>query len=145
MVVECLFHIIGVKPTWYVDADSLKAYKALGLEAVVGGKLTPARNMALNVAKRKGLVCVQVSDDISKWEYYDVGKQNYSGETTFKRQNADLKGARTYVISPVAAAQYILAKMRASPDKPKLGGVFPTGNAALTLGSEEYGTHHFIQ
>merc|ERR1711879_75890 len=38
----------------------------------------------------------------------------------------------------------MLAKMRSSPLKPKLGGVFPSGNATMTMGSAEYGTQHFI-
>merc|ERR1711879_979423 len=38
----------------------------------------------------------------------------------------------------------MLAKMRSSPLKPKLGGVFPSANAAMTMGSMEYATQHFI-
>merc|ERR1711988_535183 len=34
--------------------------------------------------------------------------------------------------------------MRASPLKPKLAGVFPTGNATMTMGSDEFSTQHFI-
>merc|ERR1719215_2290519 len=34
--------------------------------------------------------------------------------------------------------------MRADEQKPKLAGVFPTANAAMTLGAEEFGRHHFI-
>merc|ERR1719331_2162772 len=34
--------------------------------------------------------------------------------------------------------------MRSSPAKPKLGGVFPTANATLTLGTDEFSTEHFI-
>lgn len=144
MMVEGQFQAAGVKPTWYVDADSLKDYKALGLDAVVGGKLTPARNMALNVAKKKNKICVQVSDDISKWEYFDVEKQNFKGEIGFEKMNAAVHGARRICISPLAAAQWILAKMRSHPQKPHLGGVFPTLNASMSLGQEEYSTHHFI-
>lgn len=33
---------------------------------------------------------------------------------------------------------------RADPDKPQLAGVFPTGNAAMSMGSQEYGKQHFI-
>jgi len=44
---------VGVKPTWYVDEGSLEAYRALGLTAIVGGKLTPARNLALDHARAK--------------------------------------------------------------------------------------------
>ncbi|OLQ11264.1 hypothetical protein AK812_SmicGene4947 [Symbiodinium microadriaticum] len=136
MHVEAHFRLVGIRPTWYVDAASEDAYKKLGLKVKVGGKLTPARNMALDDAQSKGLVCVQVSDDISKWEYYDCEKQNYRGQTTFTKANQAVKGVRTYTISPLAAAQFLLAKMRSSPDKPKLGGVFPTRNHALALGAE---------
>lgn len=144
MVIEGHFKQVGIKPVWYVDADSLADYKKLGLNAKVGGKLTPARNMALDDAKAKKLVCVQVSDDISKWTYYDIEKQDLRGEQDFKKANATLAGTRRHVVSPSAAAQYILAKMRADPEKPRLGGVFPTANAAMTLGTEEYGRQHFI-
>jgi len=34
--------------------------------------------------------------------------------------------------------------MRSSPLKPKLGGVFPCANAAMTMGATEYGTQNFI-
>jgi hypothetical protein len=87
---------------------------------------------------------VQVSDDISKWEYFDVEKQNFRGEVTFDKANAAVHGARRLCVSPLAAAQFMLAKMRSSPLKPHLGGVFPTLNASLSLGQEEYSTHHFI-
>jgi len=144
MCVEGQFRSAGVRPTWYVDAESLAAYKKLGLTAKVGGKLTPARNMALDDADKLGKKCVQVSDDISKWEYLDVEKQNFRGEKTFDKANAALAGSRRQVISPLAAAQFIMAKMRSSPKKPQLGGVFPTVNATLALGVEEIQTEHFI-
>jgi len=135
---------VGIRPTWYVDAGSVDDYRRLDLDVVVGGKLCPARNMALDVAKKKGKVCVQVSDDIRKWEYYDVEKQNFRSETTFKKANAAQKGARTYALSPLAAAQYLLAKMRTSEGTPKLGGVSPISNPAMAIGGEEYSHKHFI-
>merc|ERR1719230_882231 len=144
MVVEGHFKQVGIKPTWYVDAESLEDYKKLGLNCKVGGKLVPARNMVLDDARKKGLVAVEISDDISKWIYYDCGKQCYKGESDFKQQNKDLLGVPKHCVSPLAAAQFVLAKMRADPDKPKLGGVFPTANAAMTLGSAEFGKQHFI-
>ncbi|CAK0827646.1 unnamed protein product [Prorocentrum cordatum] len=144
MTVEAHFNAVGVKPTWYVDAESLQAYKSLGLSAVVGGKLTPARNLALDDAKSRRQVCVQISDDISKWEYFDVERQDFGGETSFQRANAAVCGAKRLCVSPLAAAQFILAKMRSSPSRPHLGGVFPTRNASMSLGQEEYSTHHFI-
>lgn len=69
--VQSQFEEAGVCPTWYVDEGSLKDYKALGLNAVVGGKLTPARNKALADARKLGKICVQASDDITSWEYRD--------------------------------------------------------------------------
>jgi len=85
-----------------------------------------------------------VSDDIGKWIYYDCEKQDLRGEVDFKKANNALLGTKQHSVSPLAAAQFILAKMRADPDKPKLGGVYPTSNAAMTLGSQEIGKHHFI-
>lgn len=144
MTVDAHFRIAGVRATWYVDAESLADYKKLGLDAVVGGKLTPARNMILNIAEKKGKVAVEVSDDIGRWLYYDVSKQNFRGETDFTKANKALAGTRTLAVTPLAAAQFMLAKMRASPLKPKLAGVLPTANAAMTIGSNEYGHQHFI-
>eukprot|EP00929_Paragymnodinium_shiwhaense_P002250 TRINITY_DN102451_c0_g1_i1.p1 TRINITY_DN102451_c0_g1~~TRINITY_DN102451_c0_g1_i1.p1 ORF type:complete len:585 (-),score=200.17 TRINITY_DN102451_c0_g1_i1:262-2016(-) len=144
MTVEAQFKACGVKPKWYVDADSLKAYQALGLDAKVGGKLTPARNLALSDATKLGKCCVQVSDDIGKWEFLDIAKQNFSGETTMDKANKALKGCPRMVMSPLAAAQFLLAKMRGSPLKPQLGGVFPTANAAMSMGTHEYTHYNFV-
>jgi len=144
MLVQGHFINCGVTPTWYVDEASLEDYKKLGLNAKVGGKLTPARNMALVDANKAGKRCVQVSDDIGKWEFLNIAKQDLRGEKTFDKANAALAGTERHVISPLAAAQFILAKMRSSPLKPQLGGVFPTNNAALTMGCDPYSTDNFI-
>jgi hypothetical protein len=144
MTVEAHFRIAGISATWYVDADSLADYRKLGLNAVVGGKLTPARNMILDVAAKKGQVAVEVSDDISKWTYYDVSKQDLRGQKDFTKANKALAGTKKFYLTPLAAAQFMLAKMRSSPLKPKLAGVLPTGNATMTMGSEEFGTQNFI-
>lgn len=109
----------GVKPTWYVDEESLAQYKALGLHAVVGGKLTQARNKALEDAKSSGKICVQLSDDISAWEYRHGER---ASEKNDKAANAAHAAARRFIVTPVAAARFIAAKMRASAEKPKLGG-----------------------
>merc|ERR1712232_127781 len=144
MTVDAHFRIAGIRATWYVDAESLADYRKLGLDAVVGGKLTPARNMILNVAARKGKVAVEVSDDIGRWTYYDVSKQDLRVQKDFTKANQALAGATKVAISPLAAAQWMLAKMRSSPLKPKLAGVLPTANATMTMGSNEYSTQHFI-
>merc|ERR1711957_414132 len=45
----------------------------------------------------------------------------------------------------LSRSRMILASgIEKSPAKPRLGGVFPTANAAMTLGTEEFGMHHFI-
>jgi len=147
MLVEAHFRHVGVKPTWYVDEGSLEAYRALGLDAIVGGKLTPARNLALDHARAKKKVCVQVSDDISLWEYFDIPQLTNAG-SDFKKLNAAVKKAEqtgnVYPISPLGAAQFILAKMRAHSKKTQLGGVFPQANMAMGVGQEEFATQHFI-
>mmetsp|Transcript_91350 Transcript_91350/g.221822 ORF Transcript_91350/g.221822 Transcript_91350/m.221822 type:complete len:902 (+) Transcript_91350:73-2778(+) len=141
--VESQFKTMGVQPTWYVDEASLLGYQGLGLKAVVGGKLIPARNLALEDASSMGKVCVQVSDDISRWDYY-------SGETqqkTLQEANAAAKRAERYQVSPVAAARFILAKMRGVPEgepRPQLGGVYPLGNLGHSFHSEEFSKKNFI-
>mmetsp|Transcript_60234 Transcript_60234/g.176063 ORF Transcript_60234/g.176063 Transcript_60234/m.176063 type:complete len:902 (+) Transcript_60234:41-2746(+) len=141
--VESQFKTMGVQPTWYVDEASLLGYQGLGLKAIVGGKLIPARNLALEDASSMGKVCVQVSDDISRWDYY-------SGEAkqkTLQEANAAAKRAERYQISPVAAARFILAKMRGVPEgepRPQLGGVYPLGNLGHSFHSEEFSKKNFI-
>ena len=111
--------LAGITPTWYVDSESLGDYQALGLNAVVGGKLTPSRNKALDDAKKLNKICVQLSDDISSWEYRHGPR---ASEKTDDALNQAWNNARRYVVGPVAAARWIIAMMRASPEQPKLGG-----------------------
>lgn len=139
--VQVAFTSVGVEPTWYVDADSLEEYRALGLKAVVGGKLTPARNMVLRDARKQGKVCVQCSDDISSWEYRH-GPQAPSRE--MDAINAAHDAAQQFVVSPVAAARFMLAKMRGDAEKPRLGGVYCLGNCSRTFGGGPLSRHHFI-
>jgi hypothetical protein len=142
--VESQIRASGIQPTWYVDAASADAYRQLGLKVVVGGKLVPARNMALVDAEKLGKVCVQVSDDISRWSYY-VGSDEPSLGLFAGNQAA--KEADRLRISPVMAAQFILAKMRGSGEgepQPKLGGVFPLGNVGMSFGRGAIATEHFI-
>lgn len=133
----------GVKPVWYVDAASLKAYRTLGLEAVVGGKLVPARNKALDDAKKKRKVCVQLSDDITHWDFLK-GKEDGSG---LMDGNIAAKNCKRYHVSPVAAARFLLAKMRGVPQgsqRPMLGGVFPLGNTGMAFAREAVSPDLFV-
>jgi len=142
MMVQTQLQEAGAVPTWYVDEESVKDYRALSLKAVVGGKLTEARNKALQDARKKGMACVQISDDISAWEYRDGPNAK---ERTDAAANAAHAAARRLIVSPVAAARFILAKMRgASKPQPKLGGVYMLGSCARTFGGEAFSTRHFI-
>lgn len=148
--VESQIRACGLQPTWYVDDASVDAYRELGLEVVVGGKLVPARNKALDDAEKLGKVCVQVSDDISRWSYY-VGSEEPSvglfAGNKLSAGNQAAKEADRLRISPVMAAQFILAKMRGVADgepQPRLGGVFPLGNVGMSFGVGAIATEHFI-
>jgi len=141
--VQAQFNAAGIQPTWYVDAESLEEYRALGLQAVVGGKLTAARNMALRDASAEGKACVQVSDDISSWEYHDGGQIT---SRDFDSLNAAHAAATRYIVSPVAAARFILAKMRActEKDRPQLGGVYMLESCSQTWASEAISRRNFV-
>lgn len=141
-MVQSQFEEAGVTPTWYVDEQSLKDYQKLGLKAVVGGKLTQARNKALRDARRLGKACVQASDDISAWEYRE-GKK--ASERSDDAMNRAYEAARRYIVSPVAAARFILAKMRSAEEpRPQLGGVYMLGSCSRTFGGEPFVRHNFI-
>lgn len=138
----------GAEPVWYVDQDSLASYKALGLNAKVGGKLVPARNMALKDAVKAQKPCVQVSDDISRWDYYkgELGRQSDIFEG-----NKAAKAADRSRLSPGAAARFLLAKLRAEraatgkdSSGPRLAGVFPLGNTGQAFTREAISHDHFI-
>ncbi|CAK0816742.1 unnamed protein product [Prorocentrum cordatum] len=145
MLVEGHCQAVGITPTWYVDADSLADYKELGLRAVVGGKLTPARNMALDVAKRKRQVCVQISDDISKWEYFSEEEAELSGRGHLRE--GERGGPRSSAAPRLAAGRGAVhpgqdaflaseaSPRRRVPDAERVAQPRPGG---------EYSTHHFI-
>lgn len=141
-MVQKQFDEAGVTPKWYVDEASVKDYRRLGLNAVVGGKLCPSRNAALRDARRMGKVCVQVSDDISCW-YYRHGR-NAKVKGDINALNAAHDKAKRLILSPVAAARFIVAKMRGceSP-KPKLGGIYMLSSCSRTFSGDAFSRKHF--
>jgi len=140
--VESQFLESGITPTWYVDEGSVQDYRKLGLTAVVGGKLCEARNRALRDARTKGKICVQCSDDISCWEYRDGPNAK---ERSDDAMNAAHNAARRLIVLPIAAARFIVAKMRSCAEpRPKLGGVYMLGSCARTFASDAFARHHFI-
>lgn len=141
--VQAAFSIAGVEPTWYVDKESLNDYRALGLKAVIGGPLTAARNKALEDAFAQNKACVQCSDDISSWEYRDGPK---AANRDFKLLNAAYEAATRYVISPVSAARFMLAKMRGVTDgeQPRLGGTYMLSSCSGTFADDPICRNGFI-
>lgn len=80
-------------------------------------------------------VCVQVSDDVGKWTFFDISKQSLAGKMAFDKANAAANGSVTHTKSPLAAVQFLLAKMRVKHGpRPRLPGVFPESNIARALG-----------
>lgn len=142
--VQAQFLAAGVEPTWYVDEVSVNEYRMLGLKAVVGGKLTPARNMALADAARMGKACLQVSDDVSRWEHRHGPQAKDKSDAA---SNAAHAAAKRYLVSPVTAARFILAKLRACGGRnkgPQLGGVYPRRSCSRAFCHESVGSKHFI-
>lgn len=140
--VQMQFKDAGVVPTWYVDAESLDDYKRLGLKAVVGGKLTHARNKALEDAAKLGKACAQCSDDVSAWEYREGPNAKSRDDDA---QNAAYAATKRYIVTPVAAARFILAKMRGAEGKqPKLGGVYPLSSCSRAMFTDPFSRHAFI-
>lgn len=59
--------------------------------------------------------------------------------------NAAWKAADRYIVTPVAAARFILAKMRAAEGvQPRLGGVYMLGSCARAMVGEPFARRHFI-
>merc|ERR1712032_1809296 len=89
-----------------------------------------------------GKACVQLSDDISAWEYRHGQMAKSRDDDSV---NAAWKAAKQFILSPVTAARFMLAKMRAAPgdQKPQLGGVYMLRSCARTFASDEISRKHF--
>lgn len=138
--IQKLYNYAGVDPTWYVDNECPEEYRRLGLRVVKAGKLIPARNKALEDAVAAGKVCVETSDDIGLWQFLN-DPERYG---TDEEANAAWKRAEKLNVSPVAAAMYLLARMRARGECCRLGGCFPLSNGGRAMRAEAVGTEHFI-
>jgi len=133
----------GATPTWYVDAASLEEYRNIGVEAVVGGKLVPARNACLEEAAKQDKIAVELSDDIREWAFY----KGAEGKFKLEEANEVAKNAQKLRVSPVAAARFLTAKMRAARvdgKRPYLAGVYPLGNVGQAFATAEVSNQHFI-
>lgn len=133
----------GATPRWFVDSPSLERYRQVGFQAVPdGGSLVGARNKALEAAGKEKKVCCQISDDIRCWHYYVV-PQGLVVKTDEEANDA-VRRCRRLAVSPVAAARFLVAKMRANNPKPRLGGLLPTDNIARSLGKHHTSLQSFI-
>jgi len=116
--------------TWYVPEADVAAYAAAGAASVVGsGALCRSRNHALDDAFAAGLVCVQLSDDLSR-----IKKAVHSTTTPPKVVGVDITFA--------AAVDEISSLMSAVGAE--LGGCAPTNNPFFSNPDRPCGTHHFI-
>eukprot|EP00928_Gymnodinium_smaydae_P079199 TRINITY_DN63190_c0_g1_i1.p1 TRINITY_DN63190_c0_g1~~TRINITY_DN63190_c0_g1_i1.p1 ORF type:complete len:982 (-),score=255.91 TRINITY_DN63190_c0_g1_i1:110-3055(-) len=138
--IQKLYNEAGVSPTWYVDNECPDEYRKLGLTVVKAGKLIPARNKALEDAVAVGKVCVQTSDDIGSWQVFN----DMTRYRTDEDANAAWRRCEKLNVSPVAAAQFLLAKMRARGSHCKLGGVFPLSNGGRAFRAEPVSYTNFI-
>lgn len=94
---------------WYVKDTDVRSYSMFGAKSVViAGGLCEGRNCALEDSARAGEACIQLSDDLSKIQWYD-GKD--------KPKDIGLNDA----------IQRLLVGMEVN--KAMLGGVAPTANA----------------
>lgn len=139
--IQQLYNDAGVVPTWYVDNECPEEYRKLGLKVVKAGKLIPARNHALEDAFRDGKICVQTSDDIGCWQFFNDDVRYNTDEEA----NAAWKRAEKFNVSPVAAARFLTAKMRArGHDKCKLGGVYPLSNGGRAMRARAICLYNFV-
>eukprot|EP00439_Symbiodinium_sp_Y106_P075408 s497_g14.t4 len=141
-MVQAQFLRAGVEPVWYVDAGDLNDYNSLGLKVVEGGRRAAARNKALEEAARLGKPCCQCSDDISRWEFRPGPRVAKSEDALKTAWNS----SKAVVASPVAVAQFLLAKLRGyeGQQRAHLAGVHNNGITERTFGRDEYETHHHI-
>ena len=145
VAIECGLRSSGCNSRWYVDSESFADYEQLGLDVVVGGRLTPARNMALEDAVKLGKSCVQVSDDIQKWTYWDTRNEviSFKEDPFVNKLVRDLVNReKVFNLSPGLTACFILGKMREVGAK--LGGVYPQANPARAFHQCEFSNEHFI-
>jgi len=138
--IQKLYNDAGVVPTWYVDNECPEEYRKLGLQVVKAGKLIPSRNKALEEAFAVGKACVQTSDDIGSWHLVCDSTRYHTDDGA----NAAFKRSDKLLVSPVAAARYMLAKMRARGNQCKLGGVYPLSNGGRAMRAEAVHQQHFI-
>ena len=114
---EKLFHGTGVSPTWVVGKGEVAAYVGAGGSAVhEGGGLCPSRNMALDLARQAGKLCVQCSDDVSSCRFSEaadewVANKEFSRPADMQEGNARAKAAEKYTRATPPSTFLVMARV----------------------------------
>lgn len=132
---ECRNHL----PTWIVGRGERADYERAGARRVVeGGGLCASRNMAIEIAKKEGKICVEMSDDITCCAILHQDepwtKPGDDGMTSGQRLTAGnelAKSIDTLFTSPQMAAMYIECQM--TEHGARLGGAYPTKNEGQAM------------
>jgi hypothetical protein len=143
--IQSLFDSIGIKPVWVVGKGEASVYKKAGAyEVIEGGKLTPSRNLCLDKAAAAGNYCVQMSDDVISFQYFDSPFDRKEWKKPVSQHDANIRSGKAKMCSlnPLEAAQIIVAYMR--EHKAKLGGVYPCMNLGFAFNQAPVTTNHFI-
>jgi len=145
--VQKMYHAAGVQPTWYTDVETVDRYKEVisrlggDVEKVVpAGRLIPSRNKALDDAAALKKVCVQTSDDITSFRLYN----DFSKYRSLDQGNTAARTCKILQVSPVSAARYMVAVMRAQPGDVRLAGVHPTHNAGEAFNAPGISAQRFV-
>jgi hypothetical protein len=122
--VALLEDMIGHRATWYVTKGEQADYFANGATAVLEtGQICESRNAALRDARRHGLPCVQLSDDLRKLQIMDVDGDAQHTTFTF-------------------AADLMIDRLQRTPFQ--LAGVAPTANTYFFSTRRRVQTAHFV-
>jgi hypothetical protein len=137
-----LFEGTGAELTWVVGVGESKAYTAKGAHACVeGGGLCKSRNMAIELARTAGKLCVEMSDDLNVVSIL-LQEGEYAKPKDLSEGTALAKASLTYLVSPVHAARFLECEMRATGAK--LAGAHPTGNPGQMMMNEPTSDDLFI-
>jgi hypothetical protein len=128
----------GIWPTWIVGRGEADAYKEKGARhAVAGGGLCASRNLAIEIAKSKNCVCVEMSDDLQFFQIiHHDGKY-----VKLSQEDANTRSKQFVWASPVSAARYIEVKMRSL--KARLGGAYVNVNKGYAMMCPPVSTSNF--
>lgn len=137
---ESFFAGCGTMPTWIVGSGETDDYEDAGARKVLeGGGLCASRNKAIETALEEGKICVQMSDDLRKFQII-----HEEGEWIKPRNQQEANERSKYAVdvSPVVAAQYVEIHMRRMGAR--LGGAYVTMNKGFAMNTAPVATQLFV-